>query len=518
VSSVANAIAIAAGSFHSVALRSDGSVWTWGSNYYGMLGSGTTTDSYSPTQVISLTGVVAISAGYYHTLALKADGTVWAWGSNDRGELGNPAVPVWQNYQAGYSTVPVQVSGLTGIAAIAAGKDFSLAVDSNGSVWAWGHNANGELGNGSTSDSNVPVPVSGLNGVVAVAGGADHSMALRSDGSVWTWGSGGFGELGNGSMADSSVPVQVTGLAPATAIAAGYEHSAALLSDGKVWAWGDNGYSELGNGTTCPQLGYCGSPVPVQVSNLTTITAIAAGGADCIHTLAIRSDGTVWAWGTNDTGELGDGTTNPITVPVQTQGLTNVEAVAGAVEHSLALVGDPNTSLALSAASTGVAQTVAITGTSFAAHDAVRMYWDTTTTAPLTITVATANNTLLTQVRVPVTTAGRHNIIAVDQTNGKSAYAAVRVKPLLALAPNAGSAGSTTVVRGAGFSVGEPVRLYWDHPQQFVGVATTDTRGALYGSTEMTITVPLSTTAGAHFVFGVGQNSHAVGVGVFNVQ
>lgn len=358
--------------------------------------------------------------------------------------------------------------------------------------------------------------MSGLTGAVAVAGGSSHSVALKADGSVWAWGRGDFGQLGNGTMVDSSVPAPVTGLANVSAIAAGYSDSVALLSDGTVWAWGDNGYSELGNGVTCPQLGLCDSPIPVQVSNLSNITAIASGGADCSHTVAIRSDGTIWAWGYNGDGELGNGTTDRTTVPVQVSGLTNVEAVAGAAEHSLALVGNPNTSLTLSTASVSVAQTVVITGASFAAHDTVKLYWDTTITAPLTTTVATANSSLVTQVRVPLTTAGRHNILAVDQTTGKSAYAAVRVKPLLALGPYAGPAGSTTVVRGAGFSAGEPIQLYWDQPQQLVGVATSNTDGTFYSGSG--ITVPLSATVGWHHVFGVGQNSHAVGIGVFIVR
>jgi hypothetical protein len=154
----------------------------------------------------------------------------------------------------------------------------SLALKDDGTVWAWGYNGYGQLGNGTNTDSNVPVQVSGLTGITAIAWGGSHSLALKNDGTVWAWGYNGYGQLGNGTNTDSNLPVQVSSLTGITVIAGGSRHSLALKNDGTVWAWGYNGYGQLGNGTNTD------SNVPVQVSGLTGITAIAGGG---YHSLAI---------------------------------------------------------------------------------------------------------------------------------------------------------------------------------------------------------------------------------------
>jgi len=305
---------IAVGAYHSIALRSNGTVWAWGHNDWGRLGNGTNIISSDvPVPVSNLTGVTAVAASYGHSLALKSDGTVWAWGRNFEGQLGNGT--------STNSNVPVQVSNLTGVIAVAAGGGHSLALKSDGAVWAWGQNDSGQLGNGTSTNSNVPVQVSNLTGVIAVAAGGGHSLALKSDGTVWAWGQNVF------------VPVQVSNLTGVVGIADGWGHSLALKSDGTVWAWGQNDSGELGNGT------FVSSNVPVQVSNLTSVVGIATGG---YHSLARKSDGTVWAWGRNTYGELGNGT-NIINsnVPVQVSGLTGAVAVAGGLYSlSLALKSD----------------------------------------------------------------------------------------------------------------------------------------------------------------------------------
>jgi hypothetical protein len=179
----------------------------------------------------------------------------------------------------------------------------------DGTVWAWGYNPDGQLGNRTYSDSNVPVQVLGLTGVTAIAGGGYHSLALKSDGTVWAWGRNDYGQLGNGTNSDSNVPVQVANLTRVTAIAGGYGYrSLALKSDGTVWAWGYNYYGERGNGTTAA------SNVPVQVSGLTGVTAIAEGD---LHSLALKSDGTIWIWGWTECGQLGDGACVDSKVPKQ---------------------------------------------------------------------------------------------------------------------------------------------------------------------------------------------------------
>ena len=315
---------VVAGYFHSLALKSDGTVWAWGLNWYGQLGDGSPNSSATPVPVSSLTGVIALAAGEQHSLALKSDGTVWAWGWNFYGQLGDGSTT--------NRKIPVQVSGLSGVIALAAGEQHSLALKSDGTVWAWGQNWNGQLGDGSTTNRSTPVQVSGLTGAIALAAGGAHSLALKSDGTVWAWGANDYGQPGDGSTTYSrSTPVQVSGLTGVIALAAGGTHSLALKSDGTVWAWGHNDYGQLGDGSTTNR------STPVQVNGLTGVIALAAGEQ---HSLALKSDGTVWAWGWNWYGQLGDGTWLDRSTPVQVSGVTGVIALAAGYNDSLALKSD----------------------------------------------------------------------------------------------------------------------------------------------------------------------------------
>ena len=352
VLNLTGAAAISAGSYHSLALLSDGSVWAWGNNESGQLGNGDPTgdDRDTPGPVQNLTGVVAIAAGRLHSMALTSDGKVWAWGDNADGELGTGG---------GFSSTPVQVMGLTGVVAIAAGGFHSMALTSDGNVWAWGDNTYGGLGDGTTTNRTTPVQVSGLAGVVAIAAGYYHGLALKSDGTVWAWGENLYGQLGNGLTTNSSVPVPVStssGLTGVVAIAAGGDgayHSLAEKTDGTVWAWGHNAYGQLGNGSTAD------TNMPVQVSSLAGVTAI-AGGMN--NSLAVESNGTAWAWGRNDFGQLGNGTSSSgaTATPGQVLKLTGAAAVAAGDLHSLAIQSQasvPATHLAVSAPTSATAGT-----------------------------------------------------------------------------------------------------------------------------------------------------------------
>ncbi|MDA8337220.1 MAG: S-layer homology domain-containing protein [Peptococcaceae bacterium] len=319
--------AIAGGTSSGYALKSDGTVWAWGDNYDGELGNpGLAAVLYKdvPVQVYGLTGVTAIAATGYAGYALMPDGTVRAWGSNYSGELGNGGGST-------DSTVPVEVSGLRNVTAIAGGGQTGYALERDGTVRAWGDNYYGELGDGGTADSSVPVKVSGLQNVTAIAGGGYAGYALESDGTVWAWGYNYYGELGNGGTAGSRVPVEVSGLRNVTAIAANRYSAYALERDGTVWAWGYNYYGELGDGGTAD------SSVPVQVHGLQNVTAVAGGG---YSGYVLKQDGTVWAWGKNRDGQLGDASNYDSRVPVQVDGLKGVKAIAAGGHSGYALDGN----------------------------------------------------------------------------------------------------------------------------------------------------------------------------------
>jgi alpha-tubulin suppressor-like RCC1 family protein len=233
VSGLSGVVAIAAGNEYSLALLGDGTVMAWGDDEKGQLGDGKLARSDVPVAVSGLSGVTAIAAGGEHALALLSDGTVMAWGDDEYGQLGNSSVPVHGEEgeeQTRFSDVPVAVDELSGVTAIAAGLHHSLALSSAGTVMAWGEDAAGELGDGSIArEAEAPVPVSGLSGVSAIAAGGEHSIALLASGNVATWGEGKFGELGNGTAGEpSDVPVAVSGLGEVKAIAAGASHDVAL--------------------------------------------------------------------------------------------------------------------------------------------------------------------------------------------------------------------------------------------------------------------------------------------------
>ena len=315
---------IAAGGWHSLALCTDSSVKAFGENASGQLGDGSTSDKSSPVSVNGLSGIIAVSAGgdqlEAHSVALKANGTVWGWGSNLYGGLGNGSTT--------NSGAPVQAQGLSNVTHIAAGGWHTMALKSDGTVWTWGWNADGQLGLGNTTDKSTPQQVPGLNNITRIAAGTYHNLALRSDGTVWAWGDNISGQIGDGSTTDRSSPVQVTGLSNVIAISAGRFFSLAIKQDGSVWTWGENLYGQLGDGTTVDKSS------PVQVSGLTGITgSVVATGA--FHCLVVKSDNTVWSWGRNTYGNLGDGSVTNRSTPVQVSGMNYVAGMAAGTNFSL---------------------------------------------------------------------------------------------------------------------------------------------------------------------------------------
>ncbi|MBW7473876.1 fibronectin type III domain-containing protein [Paenibacillus oenotherae] len=317
-------VKVSAGYDFSFAIKADGSLWAWGNNSYGQLGTGAEKVSSignTPVLVEGIADVETLSGGTDHTLALKKDGTVWSWGRNYKGQLGQGVVVL--------KPVPEQVVGLSEIEAVAAGSEYNLVLKNDGTVWSWGDNTYGQLGDGTTTNRSSPVQVTGLSDVVAVAAGNNHSMAVKSDGTVWTWGENSYQKLGDWTYANKSVPVQVTNLSGVVAVAAGYYHSVALKTDGTVWTWGNNGSGQLGNGT----LNYF---YPVKVSGLDGIVEIKSGSN---HNIAVSGDGSVWRWGNNNYGQLGDGTFVNRSSPVHLSELSITEIAIGA-NHSIALQTD----------------------------------------------------------------------------------------------------------------------------------------------------------------------------------
>lgn len=339
------AATLAAGGSHSLALRSEGAIFSWGYNTKGQLGNSYSTNTMQiPIRPAAVSGAISVAAGASHSLVLKSDGSMQAWGSNSGGQLGNANTTD--------SLDPLTVQVLTsGVSAIAAGSAHSLALK-GGIVYAWGSNSNGQLGLGSTQYYTVPQAVTKLSGnVTAIATSADanFSLALKSDGTVWAWGNNDYGQLGNGitlsnsyyyyysNSVYSSVPVQVAGLSGIIAIAAGGNHALALRSDGVVFAWGNNDSCELGylnatSGTTC-----VASSTAKSVPGLSGVTSIYAGS---YLSAATKADGTVWLWGSNRFGQLGNksaiGDNKVSMTPVQAYGLTGINEVAIGSSHVIA--------------------------------------------------------------------------------------------------------------------------------------------------------------------------------------
>ncbi|XXF78412.1 RCC1 repeat-containing protein [Myxococcaceae bacterium GXIMD 01537] len=322
--------AVSGGFGFSVALRDDGTVWGWGSNTFGQLGDGTTVQRMAPVQVAGLTDVVAVSTSGQSAMALRRDGTVWMWGRNSDGNLGDGTTE--------HRTTPVRVVGLTDVVAIAAAPRHALALREDGTAWAWGSNVSGKLGRGFKSGFDEPQPVAqpivGMSHVVAMAGSGEQTLLMRADGTLWALGLNQLGALGTGSEARYS-PVRVKGPSGMVSASAGYGHSLSVRGDGSVWRWGEDALR-------APLLDPAFSPLltPERMTGLTSVATVAAGG---LHSLALRRDGSVWAWGTNLQGELGDGTTTSRDVPAPVLGLSNIQAVAtdaSLAGHSLALGGD----------------------------------------------------------------------------------------------------------------------------------------------------------------------------------
>src|SRR6185369_9258723 len=317
---------VAQGGVHSVAFFNNSTVRCWGYNGFGQLGNKTTTFSGTPIKTVDISGVKAVAAGGFHTLALKNDDTLWAWGKNDLGQLGVGSGVTDEIFKVGYSTIPVKVfsgtvsGGFSNISSIAANGHHSLA-RANGLVWSWGLNSSGQLGidPATTGAMSAPNVVSGLpaSGVSAVAAGGGFNYALGKDKTVWAWGSNSNGQLGDGTTTQSFKPVQVqtapgVPLSNVVQIAAGIQHGLARLADNTVWAWGYNFFNQLGNNQKSD------SPFAVQVVlGLSTTPLKDATDIRAFGSSSMAKVGKVWyVWGDNTYGQLGTCSVGIVPIPV----------------------------------------------------------------------------------------------------------------------------------------------------------------------------------------------------------
>jgi len=320
--------AIMGGEIHNVALKSDGTVWAWGWNAFGQLGNGTTNDSWTPVQTglgstPPLTSVTKLGGRPYFTLAVKSDGTIWAWGMNQFGQMGNGTVNPFSGPQA---TVPAMVTNswpggaINNPLQVTCGYQFGAALTTNGTVWTWGSGSHGELGQGATTTGFYPAQVPGLTNITAISAGWFHILARKSDGTVWAWGNNTAGELGDGTAINRSNAVQVLNVSNMVVVSGGDGHSSALAADGTVWKWGRNDVGELGNGTADANAHSLASKILVDKfgAGFSNIVMVAARD---YHNIAVKADGSVWMWGANDQGQCGDGTNIDDWRPVPVVGL-----------------------------------------------------------------------------------------------------------------------------------------------------------------------------------------------------
>lgn len=302
----------ATGGSHSLGLRVDGTLWAWGLNANGQLGidpiANPATSIAAPVVVIGTSAKWrAVSAGDLHSAAIKLDGSLFTWGQNFSGQLG-----VGDNLDKSVPTA-ITLSTIKTWTAVAAGAYHTVAMRSDltscvGNVYSWGAGGSGQLGFLSLNDVNLPTCVNLFPyQAIAIAAGGTHTFAIRSDGTLWAWGGNTSGQLGDGSTIDKTAPVQIGTSTDWVAISAGGSHSVGIQRDASLWAWGSNGYGQLGNGSTTDVL------VPTRVGTAANWRKVSAGK---YYTAAIKNDGTSWLWGRNDAGQLGNGTTTTAAVSI----------------------------------------------------------------------------------------------------------------------------------------------------------------------------------------------------------
>jgi alpha-tubulin suppressor-like RCC1 family protein len=359
---------VRAGLAFTLAYKTNGTLWSWGLNNIGQLGSGTTTSRSSPVQIGTLTNWSSnIGVGYSHSMAVKSDGTIWVWGSNTFGQIGD--------YSVVSRSSPVQLGTTTDWSKVSGGNASSHAIKTDGSLWSWGYNGTGDLGLGHLISGNstlisIPIQVGGYDPVwkELPTGNMTFFGAIKTNNTLWTWGPNASGQIGDGTVVTRSSPVQIggaewssftsgaaakfaiktdgtlwawglnttgpgnLGIAPVipslsnnktwSSFSVGSSNIMAIGTNGTLWSWGKNDFGQIGDGTVINRSS------PVQIGTLTNWASVSASGASPGTTMAIKTDGTLWGWGGNSNGQIGDGTVINRSSPVQIGTLTNWASVS----------------------------------------------------------------------------------------------------------------------------------------------------------------------------------------------
>jgi alpha-tubulin suppressor-like RCC1 family protein len=311
---------VIAGNSYSLALKTNRSLWAWGKNNHAQFGNGKNKNTPQPIDINTHWKTASTSNGYIsgHTLAIKDDGTLWSWGQNNDGQLGNGLRYV-------HSLLPIQITNDTNWQSVSNGFFFSVAIKTDGTLWTWGRNGRGQLGIGSlTSPRTVPINIGNDSTWSMVSAGAEFVLALKNNGTLWAWGYNYSGELGNGNTTTQFAPIQIGSDTNWSFVNAGDDHSFAIKSDSTLWSWGNNQHGKVG------RFGILNTPAQVGTDKWKTVS----GGG--MHSIGVKADSTLWSWGRNLYAQLGDGGTSNKSTPNQIDTLHHWNNVAAGYEHSVA--------------------------------------------------------------------------------------------------------------------------------------------------------------------------------------
>ena len=316
---LANIKQVSGGSSHTIAIKTDGSLWAWGSNSSGELGDGTTVGKILPTRISNDNNWDSVSAGYGFTLAIKNDSSLWAWGYNGGGRLGDGTTVD--------KHTPTRIGNDSNWDSVSTGSYHSVAIKEDGSLWVWGNNSSGQLGLGNTTNRNVPTQVGSNTDWSSVSTSGGHTLAIKTDGSIWAWGNNDYGQLGNGTTTGYGVanptPSQIGAATNWASVSAGNGYTLAIKDDGSLWGWGHNNYGLVAGGFIGTE---SSNYIPVQIDTDTDWSSVSAFSN---HTMAIKTNGSLWAWGYNKSGQLGDGTTDDRNTPVKILPIDTVTVING---------------------------------------------------------------------------------------------------------------------------------------------------------------------------------------------